>query len=206
MMYDPNYYQTIEASSEAEYNDRGSRFIALSFSVLSIDEFKQKLAEVKTQHPKASHHCFAYRIGADGMTFRASDAGEPSGTAGRPILGQIDSKGLTNVCVIVARYFGGTLLGVPGLINAYKTAASLALQLTPTVRKSVEVIYQIQFDYTIVNDVLTSIKRFNCSVLKQDLQLFSIYEIGVPKINEMDLVRMLSDIKGCSVKKKSDQA
>ena len=205
-MYDPNYYQTIEASSEAEYNDRGSRFIALSFSVLSIDEFKQKLAEVKTQHPKASHHCFAYRIGADGMTFRASDAGEPSGTAGRPILGQIDSKGLTNVCVIVARYFGGTLLGVPGLINAYKTAASLALQLTPTVRKSVEVIYQIQFDYTIVNDVLTSIKRFNCSVLKQDLQLFSIYEIGVPKINEMDLVRMLSDIKGCSVKKKSDQA
>lgn len=206
MMHDPNYYQTIEAPSEAEYNDRGSRFIALAFPVLSIDEFKQKLAEVKTQHPKASHHCFAYRIGADGMTFRASDAGEPSGTAGRPILGQIDSKGLTNVCVIVARYFGGTLLGVPGLINAYKTAASLALQLTPTVRKSVEVIYQLQFDYTIVNDVLTLIKRFNCSVLKQDLQLFCIYEIGVPKINEMDVVRMLSDIKGCSLKKKSDQA
>jgi putative IMPACT (imprinted ancient) family translation regulator len=89
------------------------------------------LSIVKKEHPKASHHCFAYRIGADGMTYRVTDAGEPSGTAGRPILGQIDSKGLTNTCVIVVRYFGGTLLGVPGLINAYKSAASLAWQHTP---------------------------------------------------------------------------
>lgn len=205
-MHDPNYYQTIETPSVAEYNDRGSRFIALVFPVLSIEDFKLNLAEVKNQHPKASHHCFAYRIGADGMTFRSTDAGEPSGTAGRPILGQIDSKGLTNVSVIVVRYFGGTLLGVPGLINAYKTAASLALQLTPAVRRSVEISYELQFDYTIVNDVLTLIKRFNCSIQRQDLQLFCVYEIGVPKINEIDVVRMLTDIKGCSIKKKSDPA
>lgn len=205
-MHDPNYYQTIETPSVAEFNDRGSRFIALAFPVSSIDDFKQRLAEVKSQHPKASHHCFAYRIGADGMTFRSTDAGEPSGTAGRPILGQIDSKGLTNICVIVVRYFGGTLLGVPGLINAYKTAASLVLQLTPAVRKSVEVTYQLQFDYTIVNDVITLIKRFNCSIIKQELQLFCLYEIGIPKISEMDVVRMLSDTKGCALKKKSDPA
>ena len=205
-MHDPNYYLTIESPSVAEYTDRGSKFVALAFPVLSIDEFKHMLNDIKSQHPKASHHCFAYRIGADGMTFRATDAGEPSGTAGRPILGQIDSKGLTNVCVVVVRYFGGTLLGVPGLINAYKSASSMALQLIPAIRKSVEIPYQIQFDYTVVNDVLMTIKRFNCSIVKQEMQLFCFYEIGIPKINEMDSVRMLSDIKGCSIKKKSDSA
>ena len=206
MIHDPNYYQSIESPSVAEFSDRGSRFVALAFPVLSIDSFKQILNDVKKEHPKASHHCFAYSIGTEGMTFRVTDAGEPSGTAGRPILGQIDSKGLTNICVIVVRYFGGTLLGVPGLINAYKSAASMALQLTPAIRKAVEVSYELQFDYTVVNDVIKTIKRFNCSIIKQEMQLFCIYEIGVPKINEMDCLRLLSDIKGCSLKKKSDSA
>lgn len=206
MIHDPNYYQSIDCPTVAEFTDRGSRFIALAFPVLSIDAFKQILNDVKKEHPKASHHCFAYRIGVDGLTFRVADAGEPSGTAGKPILGQIDSKGLTNLCVIVVRYFGGTLLGVPGLIHAYKSAASMALQLTPAIRKSVEVPYELQFDYTIVNEVMTTIKRFCCTMIKQEMQLFCVYEIGIPKIHEMECVRLLSDINGCTVKKKSDLA
>jgi uncharacterized YigZ family protein len=174
MELDPNYYQTIEQHASAEFSDRGSKFVGLAYPVSSIEEFKSVLNLVKKEHPKASHHCFAYRIGADGMTYRVTDAGEPSGTAGRPILGQIDSKGLTNTCVIVVRYFGGTLLGVPGLINAYKSAASMALQLTPLIRKSVEIPYEIQFDYTVNNEVLKALRRFNCSILRQEMQLFSL--------------------------------
>src|ERR1043165_2969721 len=121
-------YKTIEKPSQAEFKDRGSRFIAYAFPIQTIDDFKKRLKELKEEHPKATHHCFAYRIGIDGDNFRSSDDGEPSGTAGKPILGQIDSKQATNMLIIVVRYFGGTQLGVPGLINAYKTAASLALE------------------------------------------------------------------------------
>ena len=200
-MSDPNYFQTIAQQSTASYDDRGSKFIAIAAPVDSIDAFKQWLNEVKKEYPKASHHCFAYRIGSEGMTFRASDAGEPSGSAGRPILGQIDSRGLTNVAVIVVRYFGGTLLGVPGLINAYKTAAGLALQLTPVVRKQVEIAYELQFDYTVTNDVLKAIRKFNCTILHQELQLFSIYKIGIPRIHVQETLRMLGEIKGLVLKK-----
>jgi uncharacterized YigZ family protein len=204
MELDPNYYQTIEQYASAEFSDRGSKFVGLAYPVSSIEEFKAVLNDVKKDHPKASHHCFAYRIGADGMTYRVTDAGEPAGTAGRPILGQIDSKGLTNTCVIVVRYFGGTLLGVPGLINAYKSAASMALQLTPLIRQSVEIPYEIQFDYTVTNDVLKALRRFNCSILRQEMQLFCLYDIRIPKIHENECKRMLEDVRGLALKKKSD--
>ena len=204
MELDPNYFQTIEQHASAEISDRGSKFVGLAYPVSSIEEFKTVLNDVKKDHPKASHHCFAYRIGADSMTYRVTDAGEPAGTAGRPILGQIDSKGLTNTCVIVVRYFGGTLLGVPGLINAYKSAASMALQLTPLIRKSVEIPYEIQCDYTVTNDVLKALRRFNCSILRQEMQLFCLYDIGVPKIHENECKRMLEDVRGLVLKKKSD--
>lgn len=203
-MSDPFYYQTIEKSAVAEFSDRGSKFIAYTFPVSNIDAFKEVLQQLKKEHPKASHLCFAYRIGADGMTYRVSDAGEPSGTAGRPILGQIDSKAVTNVCVIVVRYFGGTLLGVPGLINAYKTAASFALQLSPIQRLPVEIKYELHFDYTITNEVLKNIRRFNCNILKQEMQLFCMYELGIPKISEMEAVHAFESIRGASIKKISD--
>ena len=113
------HYQTIEIQGTAEFTDRGSRFIAYTFPVTNAAMFKTILQSMKKKHPKASHYCFAYRLGLEGNVFRVSDDGEPSGTAGRPILGQIDSHELTDMCVIVVRYFGGTLLGVPGLINSY---------------------------------------------------------------------------------------
>jgi len=196
-----DFYFTITTPSTAEFRARGSKFIAYAYPISSVNEFKERLAEVKKEHPKATHHCFAYRIGVDGSTFRVSDAGEPSGTAGRPILGQIDSKQLTNVLVIVVRYFGGTLLGVPGLINAYKTAAALALQVTPITQKAVEEIFNLQFDYTMLNDVMTIVKQYNCSVISQDLQLFCVMKIGVPK-NRLDEVRYkLGELYGVEVGK-----
>ncbi|HNR17575.1 MAG TPA: YigZ family protein, partial [Chitinophagaceae bacterium] len=175
------YYNSIEKASVAEFKDRGSRFIAYAFPLKDISDFKEKLAALKKEHPKAVHHCFAYRLGLDGNNYRVSDDGEPSGTAGRPILGQIDSKKLTNILIIIVRYFGGTLLGVPGLINAYRSAASMALQVTPVVQKPVLVNYRLQFDYTQMNDVMKVVKQFDCTVLKQETQLFCSIEIGVPK-------------------------
>ena len=153
------------------------------------------MKELKEAHPKAVHHCFAYRIGTDGNNFRSSDDGEPSGSAGRPILGQIDSKGLSNTAIVVVRYFGGTLLGVPGLINAYKTAASFALQLNPIIKKPVLVNYRFQFDYTILNDVMRIIKKNDCIVSKQDLQLFCIIEASIPRSNVELCVLQLKDHK-----------
>jgi uncharacterized YigZ family protein len=196
-----SFYFTIDKPSVAEFKDRGSKFIAYAYPVNTTDDFKQYLLALKKENPKAVHHCFAYRIGTDGNNFRVSDDGEPSGSAGRPILGQIDSKEMTNVAVIVVRYFGGTLLGVPGLINAYKTATSLALQVVPVVQKQIEVIYQLQFDYTQMNDIMMVLKQFNCSIISQELQLFCIIKAGIP-VNRLDEVLFkLNDIQGLHLDK-----
>ena len=185
----------------AEFKERGSKFIAYVFPVESADDFKKYLQGLKKEHPKAVHHCFAYRIGTDGNNFRVSDDGEPSGTAGRPILGQIDSKQITNVAVIVVRYFGGTLLGVPGLINAYKTAASLALQVTPIIQKQIEVIYKIQFDYTRMNEIMVILKQYNCTIINQELQLFCIITTGIPNSRKEEVLYKLKEIQGTDIAK-----
>lgn len=195
------HYHTIEKPSIAEFKDRGSKFISYAFPVADANEFKEKLAAIRKEHPKATHHCFAYRLGLDGNNFRVSDDGEPSGSAGRPILGQIDSKQLTNVLIIVVRYFGGTLLGVPGLINAYKSAAALALQLTAIVIKPVLINYRLQFDYTMLNEVMKIVKQFDCIVLKQEIQLFCSLEIGVPKNKLEEVLKKLKDLRGVEVEK-----
>ena len=196
-----NYYNTIEKESVAEFKDRGSRFIAYAFPVKNTDEFKKRLKSLKEEHPKAVHHCFAYRLGTEGNNFRSSDDGEPAGTAGKPILGQIDSKDLANVGLVVVRYFGGTLLGVPGLINAYKTVSSLALQLTPIIEKPILVLYELQFDYTIMNDVMMVVKRFGCTILENESQLFCRMVIGIPKENLELALHKLNDLHGVEVKK-----
>jgi uncharacterized YigZ family protein len=174
-------YHTIEKPAVAEFRDRGSNFIAHAFPLQSTDEFKKKLKSLRAEHPKAAHHCFAWRIGLDATNFRAGDDGEPSGSAGRPILGQIDSRGLTDAAIVVVRYFGGTLLGVPGLIHAYRTASSLALQLTPIIEKPVLVMYRLHFDYTLMNDVMMVVKRFGCQLVQNEMQLFCNMTIGIPK-------------------------
>jgi uncharacterized YigZ family protein len=198
----PDYfYNTIEKPSVAEYKDRGSKFIAYAYPITDISEFKERFVAIKKEHPKATHHCFAYRIGLDGNNYRVSDGGEPSGSAGRPILGQIDSKHLTNVLIIVVRYFGGTLLGVPGLINAYKSASALALQLTRIVQKPVLINYHLQFDYTQMNEVMKIIKQFDCIVLKYETQLFCSLELGVPKSRLEEVLNKLKELRGVEVEK-----
>ncbi len=196
-----NHYNTIEKPSTAEYKDRGSRFLAYAYPVASADDFKKYLKALKEEHPKAAHHCFAYRIGTDGNNFRAGDDGEPSGSAGKPILGQIDSKGVTNVAVIVVRYFGGTLLGVPGLINAYKMVTSLALQLTPIIQKPILENYELQFDYTLMNEIMMVVKRFGCVVLQNEAQLFCRMILGIPKENLENCLNKIKDLHGVECKK-----
>ena len=197
-----DYYNTIDSPSIAEFKERGSKFIAYAFPVQTINDFKEKLAGIKKEHPKATHHCFAYRLGLDGTVFRVSDDGEPSGSAGRPILGQIDSKQVTNVGVVVVRYFGGTLLGVPGLINAYKTATSMALQITPIIAKPVMVHFLIRFDYTQMNEVLRILRQFECTVSNMENQLFSSLEAGIPRNRLDDVMYKLKELRAVEILEK----
>jgi uncharacterized YigZ family protein len=198
---DDSFYQTIEKPAVAEFKDRGSKFIAFAFPFSSKDQLKEQLQGVKAQHPRATHYCFAYRLNEDASDFRVSDDGEPAGTAGRPILGQIDSKKLTNILIIVVRYFGGSLLGVPGLIHAYKTAASLALQITPVIRKQVELRYRLSFDYTVMNEVMMVVKQYRCTVINQDLQLFCIMEVGIPRSALDQVIGRLTEIRSLELNK-----
>ena len=184
-MNDEDFYYTLDSPGTASFKDRGSLFIGYAYPLPDTVTFKELLNAAKKEHPKATHHCFAYLLGADGENFRLSDDGEPSGTAGKQIMNQLQSKQLVNVLVIVVRYFGGTLLGVPGLINAYKTAAALALQMTPVVRRIKEKQYELQFDYTQLNSVMTVIKYANCRIIKQEIQLFCKMEIAIP-VNRID--------------------
>jgi len=197
---DPFYYYTIEQPSMAEFKDRGSKFFAFAYPAKDIDSCKKILAQLKKEHGKAVHHCLAYRLGVDGSTFRVSDDGEPAGSAGRPILGQIDSKGLTNVLVVVVRYFGGTLLGIPGLINAYKTATALALQLSPIIKKPIEIAYELNFDYHQMNEVMMLVKQYNCSVVEQTAQLFIQLQIGIPKNRLDEVLEKLGALRAVSFK------
>ena len=201
LMEERGTYNTIAQPSTAEFKDRGSKFIAFAFPIETTDDFKQQLQLLKKEHPKAVHHCFAYRIGTDGNNFRSSDDGEPSGTAGKPILGQIDSKELTNAAIIVVRYWGGTLLGVPGLINAYKMAAAMALQVTPIIEKQVELRYSIEFDYTQMNDVMMILKQYNCSIIAQEMQLFCLIKTGIPKNHLEEVLYRLKELQNVSTKK-----
>lgn len=194
-----SHFYTIERPSVAEFKERGSKFIGYAFPIADVSEFKLRLAEIKKEHPKATHHCFAYRLGLDGNTYRVSDDGEPSGSAGKAILGQIDSKQVTNVLVIVVRYFGGTQLGIPGLITAYKTTAAFALQTTAIVQKPVLHHFKLQFDYTQMNEVMMIVKQFDCVVEQQEMQLFCVMSIAVPQNWLQEVENKLKDLRGVEV-------
>lgn len=176
----PETYKTIASLSVAEFKDRGSRFIAYARPVKSVDEFERWLSELKTEHPKAVHHCYAYRLGFDKNTWRANDDGEPSGSAGRPILGQIDSFQLTQAGIVVVRYFGGVLLGVPGLIHAYKTAAKLALEQAVITEKSIEKDIRILCAYDHHFKVLNFLKRYQLTFTIQIRENQVIIDTAVP--------------------------
>lgn len=160
-------YQTIEAPAEGLFKDKGSKFIGYAYPLANEEEVKQYIAELRELHPKARHYCWAYRLSPDRTVFRVNDDGEPSGSAGKPILNTLLSNNLTNILVVVVRYFGGTLLGVPGLINAYKQATQEAIHEATTVEKTVNEVYRIDFDYLQMNDVMKVMKDDNVRILNQ---------------------------------------
>lgn len=179
-MIEINTYKTLSVPCQAEFKDKGSRFIAYAYPVLTADEVKTIVDNLRQEHHKARHWCYAYRLGVDGNQFRANDDGEPSGSAGRPILGQIDSFELTDCLVVVVRYFGGTLLGVSGLIHAYKTSTQMALQAAQIVEKNIEKTVFLRCDYPHLNEALRIAKNHNAQIIAQDLQLDCRLTVRVP--------------------------
>ena len=170
MLFDDTY-KTVQGRSEGIYKDRGSKFIAIVYPVRSETDVKEKLSAIKSEYHDARHHCYAYMLGADKSAYRINDDGEPSGTAGRPILGQINSHDLTNLLVVVVRYFGGTKLGVRGLINAYKSSAHEAISSAKIITKTVDEVYEIEFDYASMNPVMQILKDPEVNILSQDSDL-----------------------------------
>jgi len=164
-------YVTLAAPAEGLYKEKGSKFIALAYPVFSEEDVKQCLAEARKTYFDARHHCYAYLLGAAKTIYRANDDGEPNHSAGDPILGQIRSAGLSNVLVIVVRYFGGTKLGVGGLIHAYKTATAEALAQAETVEKHETSLIQLNFEYAAMNDVMGLVKEFNLPVKAQQFEM-----------------------------------
>ena len=161
-------YHSIAAPSEGLFKDNGSRFIAFAYPVETEEEVKELISALKKEYHDARHHCFAYRLGYKGDVWRASDDGEPSGSAGRPILGQIDSLGLSDVLVVVVRYFGGIKLGIPGLIRAYKTSTADALSSAQIVEKIAGKRFRISFDYLSMNAVMKVLKEMDLTPEAQD--------------------------------------
>lgn len=170
MLFDDTYL-TIDYPTEALFKDRGSRFLAYSFPVNGERDIKMHLEWLYELHPKAVHHCYAWRLGTDRNVYRANDDGEPSGTAGRPILNVLYSKNVTNVLVVVVRYFGGTLLGVPGLINAYKTSTEMVMAEATVVTRHVFDRYRMIFPYERMNDAMRVVKEMELPVTEQKFEM-----------------------------------
>ena len=172
-------YKSIAAPSEGLFKDNGSRFLALAYPVESPEQVKEIVAGLKKKYHDARHHCFAYRLGYQGDVWRASDDGEPSGSAGRPILGQIDSLGLSDVMVVVVRWFGGIKLGIPGLIRAYKTSSADALSQAALIEKTAARRFRLHFDYLSMNAVMKVLKDMDLPQSAQEFGETCSLEVSV---------------------------
>ena len=180
-------YQTIAGISEGIYKEKGSKFIAYAHPLESEDDVKEMVAVYKKKYFDARHHCYAWQLGVDGATFRENDDGEPSGTAGKPIHGQIRSAGLTNILIVVVRYFGGIKLGTSGLIAAYKEATADAIANATIVDRTVDDYYRLNFSYAVMNDVMRVFKEEDLKMLNQDFQMacsidFHVRQSAVQKV------------------------
>ncbi|MES2428770.1 MAG: YigZ family protein [Bacteroidota bacterium] len=199
MLFDDTY-RTIEHPSEGVFRDRGSKFLAYAYPITSDAEIKGIVASLKAEHPKANHHCWAMRLTADRAVFKLNDDGEPSGTAGRPILNILLSKDITNVLVVVVRYFGGTLLGVPGLINAYKMATEEALTHAVIVERTVNDVYTISFEYLQMNDVMRLIKDADLTILDQQFDNDCNIQLAIRKAQVNQVLAKLDKLASVKVK------
>jgi len=199
MLFDDTY-KTIKSTSEGIFRDKGSKFIGYAYPVINEAEVKDLVAKLRAEHAKARHFCWALRLSPNRSIFKLNDDGEPSGTAGRPILNTLLSADVTNVLVVVVRYFGGTLLGVPGLINAYKSATIEALKTNEIITKTVNDIYQVNFDYLAMNDVMRIVKDEQLQLIEQEFDTKCMLKFEVRKAKLNTVLGKLEKIEAIEIK------
>ena len=189
-------YKTIERAAEAVFRDKGSRFIAYAWPVGSEAEIKEHLDTLRKKHYDATHHCYAWRLGPAGEQFRVNDDGEPSGTAGKPIMGQMLSKELTDLLIVVVRYFGGTKLGVPGLINAYRESAAAVVENCTVVERWVKAYYRVRFSYPVMNGVMKVVKDMEPDVVSQEFDNICVMTLAIRRSRTQELEDRLRKCEG----------
>ena len=192
---EPDSFFTIDSAGEGIFKDKGSRFIARAFPVENEEQVKEILVNLKKEYYNARHHCYAFRFNPEEEQFRSNDDGEPSGTAGKPILNQLLSKELMNILVVVVRYFGGTKLGVSGLINAYKCATIDALENTKIVKRFIYRQIEIRFEYPLMNSVMSLVKEEAVEVLEQNFNLNCVIKIRIKKIDLKKIIFKLEELR-----------
>ncbi len=192
-------YTEILSRSEGLYKEKGSKFIAIAFPVHSEEEVKQRLIAIKKEFYDARHHCYAYILNPDKSVSKSNDDGEPSGTAGKPILNQLLSKNVTNACVVVVRYFGGVKLGVSGLITAYKTASKEALDTAILIQHTVNEVFALEFNYPLLNEVMRLIKDENLEIQKQKFEISCHLEIFIRKNDSEKISNKFKNMYGVTV-------
>ncbi|NDV45983.1 YigZ family protein [Paludibacter sp. 221] len=192
-------YKTIVVQTQGIYKEKGSKFLSFAMPVHNVDEIKEIVKEYRKQYYDARHVCYAYMLGAERKEWRANDDGEPSGTAGKPILGQINSKELTDVLVIVVRYFGGTLLGTSGLITAYKEATIDALNQAEIIEKTVDVFFEVHFDYPLMNEVMRVVKDTNAQIIGQAYDNDCVMSLSIRKQDAETLRGKLEKVEGVRI-------
>jgi len=193
-------YLTISKPAEGLFKDRGSKFLGFAFPVSTEEEVKENLEKIRNQYHDARHHCYAYLLGIEKEKYRTNDDGEPSSTAGKPILGQIRSFNLTNVLIIVIRYFGGTKLGVGGLINAYKTAAEEALKNAKIIKKTLHDIYELKFDYPQMNEIMRIMKEQNIEQIDQCFELSCSITLALRKAEAETVLSKFNPVENLKIK------
>ena len=198
-------YKTIAKDSEETlYKDRNSKFFGYAFPVLNEDQIKEALDLLKKKHHSARHFCYAWQLGVDPIRYRANDDGEPSNSAGMPIYGQIQSFELTNILVVSVRYFGGTKLGVGGLISAYKNSAQLAIEASEIIEKTIDVLFELKFDYDLMNPVMRILKEQNIEIVSHELHLDCLYIISVRKTEGANVLSAFEALYKVQVKELID--
>ena len=197
-------YKTIKTPSEGFFKDRGSKFFGYAYPITSEQELKLKIEDLKKEHHTARHHCYAYRLKQDYSVYRANDDGEPTNAAGKPILGQIDAKELTNVGVVVVRYFGGTKLGVGGMMNAYKTAALEALNNAEIIECTIDEEFEISFGYPEMNTVMRFIKDLGVEIKSQKMEMDCKIIFAIRKKETQKAQDKFTGLKNISIKKVDD--
>jgi len=193
---DSDLYKTLnKPSAEQIYKEKGSKFLGYAFPIDHVDQVEASIDLLKKAHPKARHWCYAWQIGVEKPNFRYNDDGEPNNSAGKPIYGQIQSFDLTNVLIVVVRYFGGTKLGVGGLVTAYKTAAKLSLEGADVVSKMLMESIVLEFDYVHMNKVMRIIKEHQLQILNQKMELNCLFEIAARKNKAEEILKIFKDLR-----------